>query len=411
MITILATCLSLLSVISNVIFRKPVLAIFLLLLASNFSNHNTLIICIVGTALLLQCTSKIVLEKNKAFWFIAVLFTFYHVAIFILQPYKIHYSYFVSYINAFLFFFLTFSVDWNKEKLTKFTMAYMALLLLLGFLEFIIINPIRIAGPLHFATLYAVVLVIVWTIWMTETILNCGYSKKSIVLTFFVFCAILLSGTRMGLIGMAFGLFFSGLSKVLVVNFKKSFMSKIVIGIALLVCLSVLFIIVWQIIPDDLLIKKNFQSILSMKLDKSNLGRVIAWVTAIEIIPKYATWGVGPDNFDKYVQMFLQNNEIQAKFFLPHAHNIFLIVLSELGISGFIVIGLFVFLCTCKLFYHILKGTQNSVIYAILNGFIIMVIMGLFDGTPFTVGTLCFGGWLMGISLHFSQDKKLYYTV
>jgi O-antigen ligase len=407
MITILAISLSLLSVIFNVIFRKPVLAIFLLLLASNFSNHSTLIICIVGIALLFQCTTMKFFGKSKTFWFIAILFISYHLAILILQPYKIHYSHLISYINAFIFFSLTFSTDWSKEKLAKFTMAYIALLLLWGFLEFIIINPTRIAGPLYYATIYAVVLVITWTIWMTESVLNRGYSKENIILTFFVFLAVLLSGTRMGLIGMALSLFFAGLSKILVVNFKKSFMIKTVIGIALLVCLSVLFIVVWQIIPDDLLIKKNFQSILSMKLDKSNLGRIIAWITAIEIIPKHTIWGVGPGNFDKYMQIFLQNNEIQINFFLPHAHNIFLIILSELGISGFIVIGLLVFLCIYKLFYYVLKGTQNSVTYAILNGFVVMMVMGLFDGTPLSIETLCFGGWLMGISLHFSQNKKV----
>jgi O-antigen ligase len=405
MIIVLAISLSLLSVILNVTFRKPVLAIFLLLLASNFSNLNTLIICAIGIALLLQCPSMKILEKSKTSWFIAILFIFYLLVIFVLQPYEIHYSYFVSYINAFFFFFLTLSVNWNKEKLVKFTMAYIVLLLLWGFLEFMIIDPIRIGGPLHIATLYAVVLVTVWSIWMTETVLNYGYSKESIILTFFVFLAVLLSGSRMGLIGMALGLFFSGISKILIVNFKKSFMIKIVIGIAFLICLFVLFIIVWQMIPDDLLIKKNFQSILSMKLDNSNLGRIISWVTAIEIIPKHTIWGVGSGNFYKYVQMFIQNNEMQIKFFLPHAHNIFLIVLSEFGFSGFIVIGLLVFLCVYKLFYYVLKGTQNSVIYAILNGFAVMIVMGLFDATPLTEGTLCFGGWLMGISLYFSQNN------
>jgi len=398
MIIILVISLSLLSVICNVIFKKQVLAIFLLLLASNFSNNGSLIISIIGIALLLQCIFMKIIEKDKIFWFIVVLFTFYYSAIFILKPYELHYSFFLSYINAFFFFLLTLSVNWNKERLVKFTTAYIALLLIWGFLEFIIINPIRIGGPFCIATLYAVVLVTVWTIWITERVLNHGYSKESILLTFFVLLAVLLSGSRMGLIGMALGLFFIEISKILIVNLKKSFMLKITAGIVSLIVLFILIIVVWQLIPDDFLIKRNFQTILSMKLDKSNFGRVISWATAVEIIPKHLAWGVGTGNFYKYVFAFIQNNGIQLKLFLPHAHNIYLMVLSEYGISGFIVIGLSVFLCVYKLFYYVLKGTQNNAIYALLSGFIVMMVMGLFDATPLTEGTLCFGGWLMGVS-------------
>lgn len=406
MITVLAIFLSLLSVICNVFFKKPVLAIFLLLMASNHSRDRTLLICVIGIASLLQCIFMKISIKNKALWFMSVLFVFYFLTILILRPYQIHYAFFISYINGFLFFLLTLSIDWDKKKIIKFTMAYLALLLIWGFLEFIIITPIRIEGPLYFATQYATVLVIVWVIWMTEVVLSHGYSKESIILTILVLLAVLLSGARMGLIGMALGLFFCGISKILIENSKKSFMNKIVVGIAFLTCLFALIIITWQMIPEDLFIKQSFKSILSMKLDKSNLGRVIAWATAIEIIPKHAIWGIGTDNFDKYVRMFLRNNGIQTYFFLPHAHNIFLIILSEFGISGFIVISSFVFFCVHKLFYYVLKGTQNSTIYAILNGFIVMMALGIVDAVPLSVETLCFGGWLMGISLHFSQNKK-----
>jgi O-antigen ligase len=401
MIVILAFALLLLSIVSTVILRNASLSLFLLLMASNHSSEEIFIIPALGATLLLQLFLIDNSEKNKIFWFIAIFYAVYHAAIFVIQPYEINYSYFLSYINAGLMFALTLSLDWNKEKLARFILAYISLLLIWGFLEFIFISPLRIEGPLHFATLYAVVLVTVWVIWITVAVLDNGITKKIIIMTIFVFVAVLLSGSRMGLLGIALGLFFSGISKILVMNFKRSIFVKIVSGAVFLACLSILIVIIWQMVPEDLLIKKAFQSILSMKLDKSNLGRVISWITAIDVIPKHAFWGLGPGNFDAQAQLFMRKNGIPP-FLLPHAHNLFLIVLSELGISGFILIGSIAFLCEFKLFGYLLKGTQNSAVYAILNGFGVMVFMGMFDATPFTIGTLGFGGWLMGISFYFS---------
>jgi len=406
MITILTIFLLLLSLTSTIVLRNSPLSLLLLLIASNRSTDGPLVVCAIGITLLLQCLFMDIFKKHRIFWFIAVLFLSYHVAIFIFKPYDIHYSFFVSYINAFMMFLFTLAINWDREKLTKFTQAYMFVLLILGFLEFIFINPPRIAGPLVFATLYAVVLVTVWTIWVTENILNSGYSKI-IIVTAFVFLAILLSGARMGLIGVVLGLFLSGISKNLVENFNKPFMTKIASGIIFFICLFMLIIIVWQLVPNDMIIKKTFNMMLSMKLDGSNLGRVITWITAIKIIPEHTMWGVGPHNFDVYLGQIAQSYNLPPVYHtLGHAHNLFLIVLTELGVSGFIVIGSIVFLCMFKLFYYILKGTQNSVVYAIVNGFIVMMLLGMFDGTPLTLGTLCFGGWLMGISLYFSFFEK-----
>jgi O-antigen ligase len=403
MILIITFLFLFLSVFAFVI-GKPILSIFLILLASSRSIDGYLIIGTIGVILTLQCVRIDFFRVNKIIWFISVLFICYQLVILIVYPYKINFSYYISYINAFLMFFATFFIEWNKEKITKFTLAYIAVLFLWGLLEFIFVNPIRIAGPFHFATLYAVVIVSVWAIWLSDSIIAKSYFK-AIVVTFFVFSVVLLSGTRMGLMGMALGLCLSGVSKILFENFKKSFLIKVFSGIILILCLSLLILLVWQVIPEDLLIKRNFRSILSMKLDNSNLGRVVAWVTAIDIIPKHTLFGVGSGNFGIFVQKLLQENGGQINFILPHAHNLFLIVLSEHGVIGFAVIGLIVFLCTYRLFCYVLTGSQNSIVYAIMNGFIVMVFMGLFDATPLTLGTLCFGGWLMGISAKISTLK------
>jgi len=402
MITIFAISLLLLSLISTAILRNPMLSLFLLLIVSNRSTE-TLIICALLITLFFQCLFMDTYRKNKMFWFIAISFIAYYITILIFQPYRIKPGIFLSYINAFMMFLLTLSVNWNKEKLAKFTMAYISTFILWGLLEFIFINPPRVSGPQDFATIYAVILVTVWTIWITETILNSGYSKITIIVTAFVLLVVLLSGTKMGLIGIVMGLFLSGISKNLAVNSNKSIITKMGYGIAFFVCLVALSVIVWQLIPDDMFVKKTFKTLLSMKLDRSNLGRVVAWITALEIIPQHILWGIGPYNFDLHLSRIGINLNYRS---LGHAHNLFLIVLSEFGITGFIVIGSIVFSCISRLFYFILNGTQNSVAYAIVNGFIVMMVLGMFDGTPLTIGSVCFGGWLMGISLYFSFFEK-----
>jgi len=402
MITIFAISLLLLSLISTTILRKPLFSLLLILLASNRSTE-TLIICVLCVTLFLQCFFMDAYKKNKIFWFIVILFMAYYISIFIFHPYRIRPGIFISYINAFMMFLFTLSINWNKEKLTKFAITYMSIFIVWGLLEFLFISPIRISGPQDFATLYAVMLVTIWTIWITETIFNSGYSKKIIIVTVFVLLVVLLSGTKMGLIGIVLGLFLSGVSKNLAVNSNRSIITKMSYGVAFLICIAVLTVIVWQMIPDDMFVKKTFKTLLSMKLDRSNLGRVVAWVTALEIIPKHTLWGIGPYNFDIHLNLINLNLNYRS---LGHAHNLFLIVLTEFGVSGFIVIGSIVFSCVSKLFYFILKGTQNSVAYAIVNGFIVMMVLGMFDGTPLTLGTLCFGGWFMGISLYFSYFEK-----
>jgi len=402
MITIFAICFLFLSLISTAVLKNRILSLFLLLMVSNRSTE-IIIICTLGVALVLQCIFFDIFRKSKVFWFIVILFLAYYTTIFIFQPYRIRSGIFISYINAFMMFLLTLSVNWNREKLIKFAGAYIFVFILWGLLEFLFVQPPRIAGPQDFATIYAVILVTVWTIWITEKILSSGYSLNIIIATIFVLLAVLLSGTKMGLIGIVLGLFLSGFSKNLYVNFNKSIMIKMASGIAFLIFLAALTLIVWQFIPDDMFIKRTFKTLLSMKLDSSNLGRVVAWATAIEIIPKHILWGIGPFNFDIYLNKINLNPNYPS---LGHAHNLFLIVLTEFGVSGFIVIGSIVFLCTFKLFYSIFKKTQNSTAYAIVNGFIVMMFLGMFDGTPLTLGSLCFGGWLMGISLYFSFFEK-----
>jgi O-antigen ligase len=403
MILIITFLFLILSVFAFVI-GKPILSIFLILLASSRSIDGYLVIGSIGVILTMQCLRACFFKVDKIIWLISILFICYQLAILIVLPYKIYFSYYFSYINALLMFFVTFSVEWDREKIKKITLSYIAVLFFCGVLEFILINPARISEPYHFATLYAVVLVSVWTIWLSDAIITNDYFVAAVV-TFFVFFMVLLSGTRMGLLGMALGLSLSGISKILFGNLKKKILAKIFSGIILLMFLSILIFFVWQIIPEDLLIKRNFESILAMKLDKSNLGRIVAWVTAIDIISKHPLWGIGYGNFNDFVQKFLQEHAGQANFFLPHAHNLFLIVLSEQGFIGFAVIGLTVFLCVYKLFYRALNGSQDSMVYAIMNGFIVMMFMGLFDATPLTLGTLCFGGWFMGVSAKISTLK------
>jgi O-antigen ligase len=379
----------------------------ILLACSRSATNGYIIVGITAVLLFLYISMPPLLKKEKIVWLISAIFICYQLVILILRPYdEMRFSFFISYINAFLMFLITLKINWDKEKIIKFSLSYIFILIIFGFFEIIIVNPVRITGPFSFATVYAVVLVIFWAIWITNSIAENNY-LKSVILTFFVFVIVLFSGTRMGLLGMALGLCLCGISKILIVNYKKAFMIKVVLGISILLCSVAIILVIWQFIPEDLLIKKSFQSILSMQLDKSNLGRVFAWIIAIDIIPQNPLWGIGPGNFEKYAKIFFQDTGIPFKAMFPHAHNIYLIILSEQGIIGFIVIGSIVFICTYKLFYRVLNNSQNSINYAILSGFIVMMFMGLFDAVPVTIETLCLGGWLMGISLRSSRLEEI----
>jgi len=400
-----------LSLFFSIILKKYEIGLFFVLLASNritYAGGPLLDVC-VGAALFALFFSLILERKSKIFWIAIILSICYAFVIFYVQPYKINAQFFAAYFIALLMFTCTILIKWDREKIIKFVSAYGVYLLAYGLFEKILANPLRIAGPLTAATAYAVVLTIVWGIWFVEGILSNRQSIKLILLgSFLTLLAILFSGTRMGLLGLMFGVVYGGLFKILIVH--KNLIKKFLIVCCLLSIISLLFITVWYFIPDDMFVKRSFNALISGRLDKSSMARIQIWLASIEIISEHTLWGVGPGNFSGAVKKYftLHNMPPMAPVSADtHAHNIFFIVLTEYGFTGFITLGVIVASCIISLLHKIIKYTDNFIYYGLCCGVIIMMILGMVDATPMYLPTACFGAWLLGVCASFKKENKI----
>jgi len=401
MIAILILVAVLLSIFFSVILKKYEIGLFFILLASNRITYDSIILldACIGVALFVLFFSLIREKKNKVFWTVVFLSICYVSVIFYVQPYKINIQFFIAYFLALLMFICTLLIKWNRENIIKFVSAYGIYLIAFGFFEKILFNPWRISAPLTAATAYAVVLSIIWAIWFVEGVLGNRQTVKFILFgSFLTFLVILFSGTRMGLLGLMIGIVLGGLFKVLIVH--KNIAKKVLVGCGLFCVISLLFFTIWYFIPDDMFIKRSFNSLMSGRLDKSNMGRVQIWLASFDIISEHKLWGVGPGNFPGAMKKYLTLQSMPPIFPITagtHSHNIFLIVLTEQGISGFIALGIIVLSCIVSLLHKIIKYADNFVYYGLLSGIVIMMILGMVDATPMYLPTICFGAWLMGV--------------
>jgi O-antigen ligase len=393
------------------ILKKYEVGLFFALLASNriVYGGGLLSITCIGTTLFVLCFLLIQEEKSKIFWIAFFLSICYVTVIFFVQPYKINVQIFAAYFVTLLMFICTLLIKWNRESIIKFVSAYGVYIIAVGLFEKILVNPLRISGTLTVATAYAVVLVIVWAIWFVDGILGNKQSIKFILFgSFFTLLAILFSGTRMGLLGLMLGIVFGGLFKILITNKNKNIMRKILIICCLFYGILLLFFTVWYFIPEDMFIKRSFASLIAGRIDASGMSRIQIWLASFDIILENKLWGVGPGNFPEAIKKYLilHNIPLMMKFSpSTHAHNIYLIVLTEQGFSGFIVLGIILLSCVASLLYKIIKYPDNFVYYGVLSGVVIMMILGMVDAVPIYLPTTCFGAWLFGLCANFRKRE------
>jgi O-antigen ligase len=400
--TILILVAVLLSIFFSIL-KKYEIGLFFVLLASSRITYGSgsLLFINFGTALFVLYFSLIQEKKNKIFWIAIFLSICYFFVIFLIQPYKINAKFFAAYFVALLMFVCTLLIKWNRENIIKFVSAYGIYIITVGFFEKIFVNPLRISAPLTVATAYAVVLATVWAIWFVEGVLNNKQSIKFILFgSFLTLLAILFSGTRMGLLGLMLGIILGGLFKVLVISKDKNIMRKILVICGLFCGILLLFFVVWNFIPEDMFVKKSFASLIAGRLDTSNMGRVQFWLASFGIIPEHKLWGVGPGNFPEAMKKYLMQHNMPPIVPITasvHAHNIYLIVLTEHGFSGFITLGIIVVSCIVSLLHKIYKYSDNFVYYGLLSGVVVMMALGMMDAIPMYLPTICFGAWLLGV--------------
>jgi len=416
MVTVLILLAIFFSFFCSFVLNKQYVALLLVIIASSqmAPKAYTIIYTILFAAILHFLHTFLKSKQNKSFLWILLLPIAYILTILFIQPYEINISHYFGYLSALFIFAWAALIKWNSKEIVNFLSIYGSYLILAGFIEKAVTDSIRVGLSLTVATAYAVVLVVTWTIWITICFLEKTHTKKIIVIgTFLVFLAIILSGTRMGLLGIFMGLVLCGLSFVLSKN-KKINITKIVsYSVVVIITVLLLSIVVWKMLPDDLFIKKSFSSLLSGKMDESNTGRVVVWVSAINIFKDNKFLGIGAGNFYIKFKTFLKTTGLyytspalvtaQAHNTNLHAHNIYLMVLTEHGIIGFIVLSIFIFSCLFQFFLYFFKTGLNPNFYALFSGFIVIAILGLVDSIPMYLPTTGFAAWFFGTCASFKR--------
>jgi O-antigen ligase len=348
--------------------------------------------------------------KREALVFLLFWFMAYYCLIIVFGPYaKSIFGWLARTLSLMFLFLWTMLIKWDRKSILFVTVSYGFYLLVWGFLEKLIYNPLRIGGPMAMPTEYAVVLSILWSIWFVDF---CRQKKDfliPIIPTALVLLAIVFSGTRTGLIGLGIGVLFGIFSYTFTDSAisRASTIGKSAKFFIILLFVFIIFSFIWNTFMKDLLIARTMESILHGRVDASNMGRIIAWLCAYDTFSHNMIWGAGPDTFSDLYSKFLKtipHIEISRKA-LPHAHNEVLQILSELGLAGFTHLSVVVSFCMFSIIDYMRNNKNNTICYGIIAGFSIFFTTMIVNGTP-SFGII---PWIMGVmaSFYFNYSKKL----
>lgn len=260
------------------------------------------------------------------------------------------------------------------------------------------------------ATAYGVLLVVIWSIWISYNIFK---EKRNTLLLFVIsiltFLVILWTGTRMALLGIV--LTFFCISVILVMSSRYSPLIKVFILTSVPFFLLIFFLIIWNLIPDNLTVKKSFEYLLSGKIDPSNIGRIVAWISALKAFNANPLFGIGNGNFLQFQENFISsygfNLEILGIGLVTHAHNLYLIILSENGLFGFSIV-LYIFISALCNYARYLKNSNSKDGYCLLVGLLVLCTLCFFDAIPFFPPTQAWGAWFLSSLLQISIQKSDY---
>jgi O-antigen ligase len=202
----------------------------------------------------------------------------------------------------------------------------------------------------------------------------------------FGFLILLLTFSRGAWLGFAAGALFA----VPFVIHQSDFWKKILPAIGLAVIVGLLFIVIYR----PLLLSRAGIGEEGIEL-RSVSDRIVYNRIAQDAIGKYPLHGVGAGNFPWYASVYIfYNTDYDLRG--NSVHNIYLGILSELGIIGF---GLFV-LNTVSGMLAVVRQRDTERI-ALLAGVVALAVIGLVDHYPLTLihtQTLWFGLIAIGMS-------------
>ena len=401
----IAFCLLIWSLFFAFVLNRPLACVLLMIISLHWFQLDgmTLTLYFIPVAVILFLLYMMNLRELRMDWPIlgSIALIFGHMGFVLLtKPFPIEYIFF--YINAvcFVIFWGCSLVKWDSKKVQTILNAHLTFMIVWGLVERLFSGEPRIEGPALSSTNFAVMLVVSWTIWLINGYLVQKYRALTIAMvSALVLVVVLFSGTRMGIMGM-------GVCGVLVIlcklflKYERQVLLFLFYFAISLGAFSIFAFVLWQLLPDDLFLKQGMSTFLSGKLDISSLGRLGAWATALDIIRTDPIGGVGPGNFLARNQLLLDSYSmipiVEITPRLGHAHNVFLLVLSEQGFVGFAVLGSFCLLGLYFLLRFIMR-TKSGFGLALLCGGIVTLFLGMFDVFPLFPSSLVWGAWYMSI--------------
>jgi O-antigen ligase len=135
---------------------------------------------------------------------------------------------------------------------------------------------------------------------------------------------------------------------------------------------------------------------------KSTEQRLTYFGEAWQLIKKHPLLGVGLGNYTLAVHDEI-NPALQSWDYQP-VHNIYLLILSELGIIGFLIFSIAIFFYLLSFIFY-LKQSRQNIFGIIFFGAVLLLLIGFFDHY---LWTLYFGIMFFWLCLGLSGDLKVF---
>lgn len=352
--------------------------------------------------------SEVPIDKK---WLFLVVWAFgYWALVFVKKPYPIQSACFIMDFFAFFLFLTSSLIKWDSRKVHVLLSAHLVFMIIWACIERVVSSEVRVEGPTMSSTNFGVILVVSWTIWFANGIFVQKLKPFTLaVMSFMVFVSILLSGTRMGILGMGAAMVLTVLCRYILLYRSKVVRLFVRFGLSFLI-VALLMVGVWTILPDDLFLKHGMNTLLSGKLDASSMGRIGAWLTALDVIRTDPIWGIGPGNFlernREFLQMatFLPNVDALPR--LGHAHNLILMTWANQGLVGLVSLGGIVFTCILTLARYI-RCHLDGFGLALASGLIVTLGLGMIDVFPLFPSSLGWGAWFMSVLFSLRHNSAL----
>jgi O-antigen ligase len=337
----------------------------------------------------------------------ASLVLLYYLLVLFLKPYTLNGIWVMVHFEAMAVFILTQFLSWNTEKIANVSKLHMIALVIFGIFEVTLSYTSRIRGPMFSSTVYGVLLVIVWSIWLSYELLKANPQYKSaFIYTIFAIAIMIATGTRMTAIGVAATFALILLTRSFAVNKGHIYKKILKFGLSG-VAAALIIIAIWTLLPQDLHIKKGFQSIIEGQVDDSNMGRLFAWYCGIQAFKESPLLGIGNGNFMQFIQQHYGAFPIPTWYrTIPHAHNATLVILSENGIFGIMTVLILVCMALLQVFRHIKQSNFANSGYCLIIGFAVMYLLSMFDAVPYYPSCMVWGAWFLGALMQLPVERK-----